>query len=923
MSLLADALIDHPERCPGRWRPRGCAFGDPIPFWHDGVWHLFHLRMRGEALIPWGHIVSRDLVAWQELPDALAPGAHGEPDGQHIFTGSVIAHRGRFHIWYTGRNRGVARKGTLLHAVSDDLVAWRKLPEHGFGPDGRLCHAGDGIDFRDPHVTWDAAAGRFHMCFAARDAATRLPVLGQAWSDDLERWTIAPHLLDTVERMPECPDRFALDGREVLLFSPMDHVMDYRLRDGAAWSRPAGAVVDTPFIYAGKRAWDGRRQVLFAWIRDLEGARDGGRYCWGGSLCTPRQLALAPDGRLLQTPVAENAAAWPRRCLEQGAWEAHGAEACLRFEVPADLRLVAEFSIATGHRCQLSLRDGYHLVLSPQEQCLELVGPGLRHRRDWQGGFDRLLRLEVLLGGDAIECFIDGHAISARCYDHPAGPLELRFRGSPRAVSRLVRLDAWSSASLPVPAAAPPPLARPVVFQQPPGRSCGDPFPFWHDGVWHLIGMEHAAGSFQLAHRSSRDLVTWEEQPTAILPGDPGGPDDANIATGCTVRGDDGVWRLFYTGNQVVCCASSRDLIRWEKHPGNPLLRPDARYDPANFRDPWVVRLPDGRWRMLLGSQDPRLPRAVGACVAQAESADLEHWTLLDPLWAPGAYCFLDCPTLLPAAGAWHLLTLPVPARAHAAPGPDGPFRRGSPRDLGGMGESAMSRVAVDGDGRIVAWGFIPRSPGPEDFGGLQYGGALSLPRVFTPRPGGGFAVAPVEELRRALLALPGPDQPLAGCEAVSGTWTIDPAGSLACAAGGCLRLPAALPDELWFEAEVTVQAGADLLLLLRCERELVLGYQLEIQIDEGLVSLRQSGAWDTGRVLDQRRAPIVPGRAFTLQLVHQGELLEVFIDGQVSLSARTKRFRSGCNALVVRDAGVRIDRAAWRRLPVNDSTRR
>ena len=50
-----------------------------------------------------------------------------------------------------------------------------------------------------------------------------------------------------------------------------------------------------------------------------------------------------------------------------------------------------------------------------------------------------------------------------------------------------------------------------------------------------------------VGHATSTDLTHWTLQPDALA-ASAGGWDDLAIWTGSIVRGDDGVWRLFYSG---------------------------------------------------------------------------------------------------------------------------------------------------------------------------------------------------------------------------------------------------------------------------------------------------------------------------------------------------------------------------------------
>ena len=54
--------------------------GDAIPFYHDGIYHIFSLTPpTGTTVYPerlrttWSHTVSKDLIHWEELETALYP----------------------------------------------------------------------------------------------------------------------------------------------------------------------------------------------------------------------------------------------------------------------------------------------------------------------------------------------------------------------------------------------------------------------------------------------------------------------------------------------------------------------------------------------------------------------------------------------------------------------------------------------------------------------------------------------------------------------------------------------------------------------------------------------------------------------------------------------------------------------------------
>jgi beta-fructofuranosidase len=167
----------------------------------------------------------------------------------------------------------------------------------------------------------------------------------------------------------------------------------------------------------------------------------------------------------------------------------------------------------------------------------------------------------------------------------------------------------------------------------------------------------------RIGHATSVDLVEWHDHGVVLEPGRPGEIDASATWTGSVVRGDDGDWRMFYTGSvflssseitniETVGVAVSQDLETWTKVPSLRLQADPAWYEVLSdrtwheeaWRDPWVFRDPAGDgWHMLLTarSRRPGASRDYGArdrgVVGHARSTDLAEWTIQPPLSRPGA----------------------------------------------------------------------------------------------------------------------------------------------------------------------------------------------------------------------------------------------------------------------------------------------
>jgi len=151
----AGACAADPRRPIFHVMPKGRFMNDPNgPVYFNGEYHVFYQHLpffgdeRHDGRPYWGHAVSPDLVHWEQLPIALAPGP--EPyDSGACASGGCVVRDGVPTIVYTG----FAGKQVQCLAMSDDNGrTWRKYegnPVVAAPPD--IENLADG--FRDP-VVW-------------------------------------------------------------------------------------------------------------------------------------------------------------------------------------------------------------------------------------------------------------------------------------------------------------------------------------------------------------------------------------------------------------------------------------------------------------------------------------------------------------------------------------------------------------------------------------------------------------------------------------------------------------------------------------------------------------------------------------------------------------------------------------------------
>ena len=178
----------------------------------------------------------------------------------------------------------------------------------------------------------------------------------------------------------------------------------------------------------------------------------------------------------------------------------------------------------------------------------------------------------------------------------------------------------------------------------------------FHKGVYHLFFQSNPYGNdwgnMSWGHAISRDLISWEDRPVAILFDDDGGIFSGSVVVDVTNSSGFGtpenpplvaMYTIAQPGHQAQGLAFSvDDGETWTKYEGNPVLDRGT----ADFRDPKVVRYQDA------GSQSYWVATCVEANDRQVlffRSDDLKTWTPLStfgPIGAVGGVW--ECPDLFP-----------------------------------------------------------------------------------------------------------------------------------------------------------------------------------------------------------------------------------------------------------------------------------
>ena len=449
------------------FKPRPGVIGDCIPYYYEGRYHVFYLRAYRDRDSygldsAWHHISTADFVHFEDHGEALSQGRIDEQD-HTVATGCVYTdEHSKHHIFYTGINpylrNDAQHEQALLHATSDDLLTWTKIP-------GEVWCADESIyerhDWRDPFVFKHPQTGRYTMILAARlneGPIFRRGCTGLLTSDDLTHWTVEkPFYAPGRYHGHECPDWFKIGDWYYLVFSEYTthtatrYVMS-RSPDGP-WIVPADNQFDNRAFYAAKTASDGSRRFLFGWNPTKLGNIDNGEWQWGGCL-TVHEIIQNDDGALAvrMPPEAARAFSAARSIhlerLESGwtqsddgymAESPYGYSAALSERMPETYMLQGEitFESSTGTAGVLLRMDeagdtGYFLRFNLTGQRLEFGKVG--GYRDWyvdhMPELDRplqirageALRFRIIIDKTAVVAYVnDGIALSGRMYSNPFG----------------------------------------------------------------------------------------------------------------------------------------------------------------------------------------------------------------------------------------------------------------------------------------------------------------------------------------------------------------------------------------------------------------------------------------------------------------------------------------------------------------------
>ena len=188
----------------------------------------------------------------------------------------------------------------------------------------------------------------------------------------------------------------------------------------------------------------------------------------------------------------------------------------------------------------------------------------------------------------------------------------------------------------------------------------GDSVHMFHLQVKRPGSLRPDADHETIGHAVSRDLIDWEELPTALRKGPPGSYDQGALFTGYAVE-QAGTIYLFYCGNgpdaQTICLATSTDGIHFQKYEHNPIIKADGqKYVLRDCRDIVVMKDP-GNPQAWIGYVVMR--NKDGCAYVLCRSQDLYHWEVGEPVFQPqGRYDTFEVAEVFALDGKWYTIGL-------------------------------------------------------------------------------------------------------------------------------------------------------------------------------------------------------------------------------------------------------------------------
>ncbi len=443
------------------------------------------------------------------------------------------------------------------------------------------------------------------------------------------------------------------------------------------------------------------------------------------------------------------------------------------------------------------------------------------------------------------------------------------------------------------------------LFYHPEDGIMGDIIPFFDDGIFKLFYLGKGWSNV-----STQDhLHFYDQYRTEIYGG-----------TGSVVKVND-IYHMFYCKftfhpymRQYVCHAVSEDLKNWRELPEETFQPDDVIYEMSDWRDPHVIwNEEEGCWWMLLAAQRKGLTMRKG-CVGLCKSADMSHWTICEPLYAPATnQSAHECPDLFKWGDWWYLTYSVYTDRFETlyrmARSPKGPWI--TPKvDTFDTRCFYAAKHGTDGENHYM-YGWNPQreknlySFNPEKYKGKDYNtwdwGGTMIVHQLVQQPDGTLTVKPPEAVDHAFST----EEPLE-LRPLVGPWNLGQGEArVQTPSGYASLLMNRVPSCCKLEMDVSFEDDPrEFGIALQVDQDFAMGYYLifepnrhRIQYKTGLRMYEDGGKMFPYEVEQERPFEWQAGKQHHIRVFVQDSILLLYVDDTAALGTRMfdrKGFRFG-----------------------------
>lgn len=369
-----------------------------------GQYHVFYQWFPfgpSHGMKHWGHVTSSDMVNWQWSEKMLIPNKEYEKNG--CYSGNALVKDDTLYLFYTANYKtehGKIPKQAMAMMDKDGHI--RKY-EHNPIIDG--APEGMSGEIRDPFVL--EKDGKYYMLLGAKDKEGKGQLLLYV-SEDIFHWSYQGIIridFENLGTMVECPSYMQIDGKDVLVISPMGfprekerfqnefpslYLVGTLDLEAMCFQTEHWDEIDGGFDFYAPQMFRGKdgEPLMFGWFGCGEQSLPTDEEMWRHGLTFPRRLRVE-NGALYAEPIPEIGAAF-------------GAAISIKEEAdhtPAGKTYLAEAVVTKEQGTQEIIfgedEDCWKLMVDPEEGKVTLDRSRLAIPVDTPHGFVRSCRVKA------------------------------------------------------------------------------------------------------------------------------------------------------------------------------------------------------------------------------------------------------------------------------------------------------------------------------------------------------------------------------------------------------------------------------------------------------------------------------------------------------------------------------------------------